>query len=199
MGNPLELTVNAFATACRRKAEALRGVSFEKPLKSVAVAANASTRENFAGAHAPDGTLWLALKRPRPLKGKWGKKVKARRAKTKEHDQPLRDKGILWAAASSPGAQYHRQDIGRDSLVIGTTNLSYAGIHQRGGTIHKHAKARQKPWVFGVQGGQTIFTRRIRAHTITIPARPFLGWSEPLLQTTESILGGHMAKVLGAL
>jgi phage gpG-like protein len=63
------------------------------------------------------------------------------------------------------------------ALMAGGAAAPYAGIHERGGTIN-HPGSRAKPggtlaWT-PRGGGDTVFARSTKAHTITIPARPFV-------------------------
>jgi phage gpG-like protein len=62
----------------------------------------------------------------------------------------------------------------RGTAVVVTCAVPQANIQNFGGTIRKPERRRLKPWVF-VKNGVTIFTRRIRAHTVTIPRRQFVG------------------------
>lgn len=83
---------------------------------------------------------------------------------------PLLDTGLLMASVTAAGP-HHVEHLGSDGFAFGT-NLEYAAIHQFGGTI--------------------------KAHDVTIPARPFLGWSEQLIEQTAEVLGEALAEeVLG--
>jgi phage gpG-like protein len=79
------------------------------------------------------------------------------------------------------------------SYVNGNTAVvevkaEYAAIQNRGGTVNKPDRRRsgkEKPWVF-MREGQAIFTRHIRARTVTIPRRQFIGPNERM---TEGCIG----------
>jgi len=151
-------------------------VSFEQPLKACRLLVIAGVKDNFSGQHAPDGTPWRPLKRPRD-------RERDRRAAARGGvQQVLRDTGILQASVTAQGARGNIDELTDRHLVFGTS-LSYAAAHQYGAQVERPERTRpypQKPWVFGVDG-QTVFTRRIKAHTVTIPARPFLGLNEHVI------------------
>lgn len=131
----------------------------------------ASVGENFLGEHAPDGTPWAPLKpstiRNRKRRGRSGLAI-------------LRERGILKGSVS--------YDVTTNGVQIGAT-APYAAIHQFGGTIQKAARTGQifrRQFADGSLGRQ--FAKRknktsvatdvaIGAHSITIPARPYLGVS----------------------
>jgi phage gpG-like protein len=186
MALALELDLRQLGDFLRRQAEAVTSLDFARPLRTIAVAAKADMKENFASGHGPDGTSWVPLKQPRQ-----GKRHK------NSSPLPLRDTGLLMASVAAAG-RGHVERIDASSLEVGT-NLEYAAIHQFGGTVHKPARQRphpQKPWVFqGPEG--PIFTRKIREHDVVIPARPFIGWSAELLEQTQDILGRFLEKQLG--
>jgi phage virion morphogenesis protein len=64
------------------------------------------------------------------------------------------------------------------SAIIGT-NLIYAAIHQDGGTIRPKTKRALKT-PFGPRG------------SVTMPARPFVGFGPPLVADIEAILVAHL-------
>lgn len=66
------------------------------------------------------------------------------------------------------------------SAVVGT-NLVYAAIHQAGGTIRpRNGRALRTP--FGPRG------------SVTMPARPFLGFGPYEVEEIETILGDHLRR-----
>jgi phage gpG-like protein len=69
--------------------------------------------------------------------------------------------------------------------------VEYAGIQNQGGTISKPERRRvkgEKPWVFQGADGRTIFTRRIRAHSITIPARQVAGIGRSMVDGVVGVI-----------
>lgn len=162
----------------------LARLSWKRPLKAAAVMLAASAKECFEQGQSPAGVPWAPLKRPR--------------ANSKGGDKPLRDKGLLMASLTARGMN-HIEDITDDRLEFGT-NLDYAGIHQDGGTIHFPDKRRgpgEKPWVFPGPDGNPIFTRHIKEHDVTIPARPFLGISDSLAEQVGEMLADEVERQLG--
>lgn len=172
-GAALEMTLDQFAFYAKAKAAGLTRADMRQPLTAVKVLLVADVRENFDQAHAPDGTAWLPLKNPSQRRGGSSSK-------------PLRDTGLLMASVTAQG-RGHVEQITEDTLVLGT-NLPYAGVHQHGATIFFPEKTRKKPWVFEA-GGKKVFTRRLKAHSVTIPARPFLGFSPRALDRIDKIFG----------
>lgn len=86
----------------------------------------------------------------------------------------------------------------RDSIVaasdatsaIAGTNLIYAAIHQFGGTIRAKGAAGG-----GARALRTPFGPR---GSVTIPARPFLGFSPVDVAEIEAMLTDHLGTALGA-
>ena len=180
-----ELSLDDFASFLDRRADAVSRLDFTVPLKECAVIIKADVKRNFYESHAPDGTPWLPLKRPRQGKRHQGSTPK-----------PLLDQGILANSFFSDGAQGHIEEITASALTVGT-NDERARIHQEGGTIHQPERSRAKPWVFPTPTGEVIFTRRIKAHDVVIPARPFAGFSAEALSDMDGILGDFLADQLG--
>lgn len=146
----LSWTDQTLNTLLRRIAAAVGASRFGALWRVLRMLAVAGVKEHFASSVGPDGIAWPGLV--------------ARAGK------PLLDKGILVASVREAGAM--------PGLTLQTT-LRHAPAHQYGATIKKPERRRgpgQKPWVFHGRTG-LVFTRHIRAHTVTIPARPFLGIS----------------------
>jgi phage gpG-like protein len=178
----VEMTFAELADRLGRLAADLASPRWDRSLEACLIAAKADVKENFARGTAPDGTTWAPLERPRQ-----GKRHR------NSSPLPLRDTGLLMASVTAVGPG-HIEDVQQDGVTLGTS-LDYAGIHQDGGTVHIPARRRtkgQKPYAWTTAGGGTAFARAIRAYTVTIPARPFLGWSDRLLGTLGEVLGGHL-------
>lgn len=183
MAAAMEMTLDDLARFLDQRASQLTRIDLTKPMKVILLLAKSSIKENFAGSHAPDGTPWLPLKRPR--------QGKRHRNST---PLPLRDTGLLMASVTSAGP-HHVERTDERSMQVGT-NLEYAAIHNFGGTIHKPERARAKPWVFTNGQGQTIFTRKIKEHDVTIPARQFIGWGPKLIEQTADVLSEALEEKL---
>ncbi len=180
MAAALEMSLDEFAAFLNRKASDLTRLDLSKPLAVILLLAKSSIKENFAGSHAPDGTPWLPLKQARQ-----GKRHKG------SSPLPLRDTGLLMA--STGGGPHHVEHVTDREMSVGS-NLEYAAIQNYGGTVHVSERTRSKPWVFTNQHGQTIFTRHIKAHSVTIPARQFIGWSPQLIEDVSDVLGEALEK-----
>ncbi len=116
-----------------------------------------------------------------PGGGPWKPSARATRGK-RGRGQTLTDTGRLRASIT------HR--AGRDAVEVGT-NVAYAAIHQFGGQIER--RARNQVLAFRARGGGfasrkstrarkagavRVAFAQIGAHSIDMPARPFLGIDE---------------------
>lgn len=140
---------------------------------------DAARRRIIETKQGPDGRAWTPL-RPRTIK-----------AREKRGQTPIE---ILRSNSKRKSGSPLVGSIGFDATAeevrVGATP-DYAAIHQLGGTINKAAGTR---WMAGRR-----FARRadapdgrdvaMKAHTITIPARPYLGVSkedeEDIFDATE--------------
>lgn len=128
----------------------------------------ASSAENFRRQSGPDGTPWLSL---RPAT------IAARERKGQVPLTILRSNSKGQIGSSLAGSINYAATA--DSVRIGSPKIT-AAIHQLGGTIQKPPSKR---WMAGRR-----FAKRaehpegaevdIRAHSIRIPARPYLGISK---------------------
>lgn len=180
-GAALELSLSQFAAYLQARSDRIAHLSLRGPLTAAKVLLVSEARSCFDEGRAPDGTSWLPLKAPSQRRG--GASAK-----------PLRDRGILMASVTAQG-KGHVEEMTDRSLVLGT-NLDYAAAQQWGHTYRRPERRRQKPWVFPLPSGKMLFTRRIKAHTQTIPARPFLGFSPRAIDRLERIFAEHLARQL---
>lgn len=140
----------------------------------------ASTQHRFERGAGPGGVPWPQSRRAQEQGGQ-----------TLVDSRRLRD------------AITHRP--GRDSVEVGTAVL-YAGIHQFGGTIKMPAR-RQTIYrsVSDMQSaGAAPFVKRsratfasdhdVKAHEITMPARPFLGLDDDDRAEVKTILTKHLVR-----
>ncbi|MGA0610559.1 phage virion morphogenesis protein [Caldimonas sp. KR1-144] len=130
----------------------------------------ASTQDRFKAQVAPDGSTWQALS-PRYLK-----------RKRRNKDKILTLRGFL-------RGQIAYQVEGSDTVAVGT-NRAYGAIHQFGGEISIAArsqnvyrranKAGELSRKFAKKASKGAVAQRVTigAHTIKMPARPFLGLSD---------------------
>ena len=96
-------------------ASRVESLTFAPALKVASVMIGAAAKENFARGHAPDGTPWAPLKRPR--------------SGSKGGDRPLRDTGLLMASVS--GGSGHVEEVSAFALLAGT-RVGYGQYHQHG-------------------------------------------------------------------
>lgn len=166
--------LDGLAEYARQAARLLESISFVRPFKVAKILIASDIKENFAGQHGPDGQPWA------PLKHRQG--------------QALRDKGFLLAASTAELVE----TLDDYSLTL-TNVLEYAALHNFGGTVHKDEQRRskdEKPWVFTGPNGETIFTRRIKEHDVTVPARPFMGVSVKAADRIAEAFAEHVMNIL---
>jgi phage virion morphogenesis protein len=129
-------------------------------------------QRRFETETAPDGRPWTPLK-PQTLRRR--PKGRSNRGGT---GAILRDTNLLYSSIAPTSTAVE--------AAVGT-NLVYAAIHQLGGPIQRYA--RSTTIRLRKVGGRTRFAKRshkkaterrveIGEYSITIPARPYLGFSE---------------------
>jgi phage gpG-like protein len=170
-----ELDLSQLPAFLTKAAEDVASLDYRKPLQYCAYLIANATKDCFKQSRDPDGNPWLPLKQPR----KTGKKV------------PLWDTGRLVASVSSAAAG--TKELSSLQLIFGT-NVEYAAVHQYGGTNNIPAwewKPGQKIRRFEI-GSKTIFTKRVKAHSVTIPARPFLGIGDKLAKQIDEVFAAFL-------
>lgn len=166
----------------------------DKALKFIEIASRSEHLQRFNKGVAPDGTPWVPLRFPR--------------VNSKGADKPLLDTGVLRASVVVKADK---------NSVIASSNHISAGVHQFGATIvpkkakfltiplTKEARYAGSPRRFkrplhfrmskgkgkGVAGEQ--IGNRFVAHfalvkSVTVPARPFLGFSKELIALAEEAI-----------
>lgn len=184
-GAAMSMDLGQFARWAELAGQRLQGANLGPVPKRCRLVLVAASKQNFAGGHAPDGTPWAPLKRPRS-------RPRDRRVHGGTGQKPLRDTGIAMASLTA-GGQGSVDRMTANELVYGT-NLEYVAVHQYGHTFP--ARSRAKPWVFSGPDGKPVFTRRLGP--ITIPARPFLGWNDDMADNCANILADFYADMIGA-
>lgn len=128
----------------------------------------ASTQQRFESETDPQGRKWKPLARSTIRKKKGDTRI-------------LRQRGQLLQSLTHNATPSY--------LEVGT-NVVYAGIHQFGGTIEQAARQQRATFVRSKSGrlrfakastrakSRVVKPIAIGAHTVTIPARPYLGISE---------------------
>lgn len=162
-------------------------IDFRPALADVRVYLWSEAKKCFDESRAPDGTPWAPLKRQRNRR-------RDKRAKGGSGQKPLRDTGGLMASMTSAASGGISQ-IDRLSLTQGTAH-EFAAVHNFGATINHPERRRgkgEKPWVFE-SGGETVFTKRIAAHVVVIPARPFVGLASRQVDFIGEIIADRLMR-----
>lgn len=144
-------------------------------LTAIKEVALTSIRTNFAQGGRP--TPWQALSRPR-LRGNISSAI------------PLSDTGRLRASITG--------EVNDGTITLGT-NVVYARAHQLGATIQIPEMVIQPPrraFRFTLKDGTVLYRKRIRAHSIVLPARPFMMIQEEDIEIFVKILQSHLTKGL---
>jgi phage gpG-like protein len=166
-------------------------VQFKPVGKILEQLAVSDTKRRFNAGVSPEGVPWVPLRHAR--------------VSSKGADKPLRDFGLLGASVQAKATQ--------SDLTL-SSNLIYAGIHQSGGRITpkrgkflaipatKEAKraggARRFPRPLSPRinrrgsGGVLVDANEVVQYfltkSVTIPARPFLGFSKELIGYVQEVL-----------
>lgn len=140
-------------------------------MSTIAAYLLASTQRRFETESGPDGSRW------KPLSRRTQNRLVVRGRK-RGAINILRVTTALYRSISERSDEL--------SAEVGT-NLVYAAVHQLGGEIQQFARS-QRTTLKKVRGGRQRFVKAgakggvarnitIGEHTITIPARPYLGFS----------------------
>lgn len=184
-----EMDLEDFERFLEQRGAALQNLDASKPLRQVERLLAKDIAGNFQGAHDSEGNPWLPLKKPKTVR---------RFLVFKRNQKPLEGKGVLKNSVTKLSDPHHVGGVSGNRLTFGT-DVPIAGVMQLGATVMIPAQKRgvgQKPLVFVLPNGATIFTRSTKAHEVKIPARPFLGWSRRLLEQTDEVLGDWMESMI---
>lgn len=154
-----------------------------------------SVQRRFEAETGPDGKAWRRLSPRTAARRRQGKR---RAGKRRGHGHILRDRVRLYKSIVGE-ADSREARVG--------TNIVYAAIHQFGGAIKR--PARQAKIRLRKVGGQTRFAASrhkraadrdvtIPAHTIVMPARPYLGFSDDDRREILAIAETHFRRAAGA-
>ena len=137
-----------------------------------------ATTRRFETESGPDGTKWTPSRRAR-----------------KEGGQTLTDTARLRQSVT--------HNATADSVEVGT-NLPYAAIHQFGGEIQRAARTQTIHRMYNARTdelGRRFVKRRVAnfasdhavgAHTVRMPARPFVGFTQADAAESVAILGDFL-------
>ena len=116
----------------------------------------------------------------------------------------LQDSGLLVGSIARPSGQGAVRDIGPDHALVGT-NVPYAAAHQFGATIQREASpmtVRLRKWKGRIEFAKAKHKRvRVvdtvrKAHTVTIPARPFIGVGPTDIEDMLETIARHLQEAL---
>ncbi len=188
------------ATTLRELAGRFRGLAAAGPSAAARRAceqlAVAGARRHFTNGRGPDGAPWPPLARPRPGGG----------------SAPLRDRDLLMASLSAAWAG--------DTLALSASGPG-AALHQYGGTVHARGRFLTIPVTREARaaGGAARFPRPLRlvrtgprtgllvekraggrarvqyvcVPSVTVPARPFVGFSPGTVAAMSDVLAADRA------
>lgn len=138
-------------------------------MRAIGTGLVANTQGRFDAEVDPDGNAWAPLE-PVYAAGKRGPGI-------------LRESGMR---GGLQGSITYR--AGRDQVTVGTNKI-YGAIHQFGGEIlPKHGKF----LIFSL-GGRTV-----KARSVTIPARPYLGVSSEDREMIVDVVTGALDRAIGS-
>jgi phage gpG-like protein len=91
---------------------------------------------------------------------------------------------------------------GEKPFVFPVEDLSELGLGMLAGgygfgTRKKKKKGKKKKQAKAPAGMKLVFSRKIKAHTVTIPARPFLGWNDHLLENAGDVIADEAERQMG--
>jgi phage virion morphogenesis protein len=179
------------------------GLDLRPILQDVALALVTSTQQRFEAETSPSGTRW-----PRHAKSTLAGMPAARRADPKL----LRDRNRLYSSISF--------EINGNTVLVGT-NVKYGRIHQFGGTVKiperqqtatfRQAKVGAATKADGTRVGSRWRFAKARSkaksnvtrtfivpeHTVTVPARPYLGFDARDRETILAIVEDHLLAAMG--
>lgn len=182
---------------------AVVGKDTKKPLEEAGIYVLRQSDLSFAKERQPNGAKWTQLKE--------STKKKRRKGKKSHGERILQDTGTLRNSVSV-GQQGNVFRSDSKSVEVGT-NVPYANVHQFGAKIQKKARKvkvlhklnknntdfmRQKKHpnllVFGSKKHKNVIEREFmaKAHTINIPARPFLGITAQHGKVIVGIIGNYI-------
>jgi phage gpG-like protein len=185
-----------------REAPEVATAAVSEALPSIRVASVSGVKRHFVRQEGPDGRPWPKLKYPRPGGG----------------NKVLRDKGLLAASVqgrvTSHGVELFTSHVGANTHQFGGVITAKRGKFLAI-PLTKEAKRIGSPrqngfprplfvleasggglyLVEATSAGQLVFHYALKK-SVTIPARPFVGFSEETLQTIERIIATRAERIL---
>lgn len=194
MAATITLTLDQLAGELRAQGEVARKVfNSQATRKKIALLAISGVKDHFNQSQSPDGVPWAAL-RIRPGK-------------------PLLDTGRLRAATTavptSDGVQLVNNSVQAGLMQSGgtirpkrgkylaiplTVEAHRAGSPRSLGGLHFQGRKGANKGVLVDEQGEAQFAL---VASVTVPARPFLGFSLKTLERIERTIGDDIAKAIG--
>jgi phage gpG-like protein len=202
------LELDQFANGLSATARDLPSLDYHKPLKAIRVAAIADVKENFAGGHSPEGAIWAPLKWARlragngssaPLRDT-GKLMGSITGQGVGHVEQITGTELT-IGTNLVNAAIHQyggtiRPVNAKALAIPRTldafragsprNFPRPLFFGKGPKASYLAETQQKGR--GKKKSPTLVIHYLLLKQVTIPARPYLGWSPALLETSNLIL-----------
>jgi phage virion morphogenesis protein len=170
MATSIEITISENVSEALDRAMAL-GADLTPVMGEISGMMVTETQYNFLGQHEPLGTAWVKRK-PHP-------------GKVDEPHPILRKSGDMFRSIK----ENYTKDFAEAGPEASGGAAIYARIHQFGGVIRPKAENRK-----GVLN--TPFGPR---KSVTIPARPYLGWSPKMEDRTLEILTSHLSRAFSGV
>ena len=139
---------------------------FTPAMEKVATLMGNQVRERFQAGEGPDGTPWKPSQRVLENGGK-----------------TLIDTEQLFNSIT--------RDHDATSAVVGT-NVIYAAIHQLGGKIRAKPVSKGGKGYLWIKGKTRADGSRLTVGSVTMPARPFLGFGETEQREIPEIIADHL-------
>lgn len=182
----IRIEIDAGTVDARLKAIADQASDLQPVMDAIGAYMVQATQRRFERETGPDGKKWARLS-PRTAQRRIG-------GSPRGYDHMLRVKNRLYSSVV--------YEADPDKVAIGS-NLVYAAIHQLGGAIQVEAREQDiyqnydtKTDTFDPRfrkRAKSNFARRVKvgAHSITIPARPYLGLDDDDRAEIVEIVNDH--------
>lgn len=219
MASAASMTLGQLAAFLDRRAEDLARIDFTEPLKQAAQALRSDVLENFQGGHAPDGAPWAPVRHARahgrgdssqPLHDRGLLSASVTSPTEKGHIERITDTSLVMGTTFDYAAIHQFggviRPVSAKALAIPLTSDAWRAGRARnfprplflfksagGKRLLAEAKDRgrgKKTWT------ELIF-HYVLASQVTVPARPFLGFSERLVGKLEVLFGNFLERMLG--
>ncbi len=195
MGASIQIQSNDVEIAARLEAAGRVLGDLRPTMSAIGAAMLFSTQRRFETKTAPDGQPW------RPLAPRTARE-RAKRGRSPA--DILRDSGRLYQSLT-----YQVNASGSTASVEWGSNVVYAAIHQFGGTIDVGERTQKIYQAYDAKNdfydprfrkkAKSNFERtvKVKAHKITIPARPYLGINDADREAIIEMVDATIAQATG--